>query len=282
MRQTASRQSPRVHWTVVKWGTLLTAATIALFPFFWMLRLSVSGPDSVTMSGVEFVPASWDLSNFARAWTEGNIGRAMLNGAIVTVCILVFQLLTCVPAAYAFAKIPFPGRGLAFAAVIACLLVPTQANAMPTYLGISALGLSNTLTALILPFVSSAFGIFLLRQHMLTIPDALLEAARTDGLGTFSTLVRVVVPASMPSIATFSIFSIFVHWNDYLWPLLAIRNRDLQTPPLALAVFQEIETGQDYGALAAGALIITLPIIVLYVLAQRSFEAGFGGGELPG
>ncbi|MDR5710851.1 carbohydrate ABC transporter permease [Nesterenkonia massiliensis] len=236
----------------------------------------------MTLSGIELLPGSWDLSNFSRAWTEGNIGRAMFNGAIVTLAILACQLVTCIPAAYAFAKVPFPGRGFAFAAVIACLLVPTQANAMPTYLGISAMGLSNTLTALILPFVSSAFGIFLMRQHMMTIPDALLEAARADGLGTFSTLLRVVVPASMPSIATFSIFSIFVHWNDYLWPLLAIRSRDLQTPPLALSVFQEIETGQDYGALAAGALIITLPIVLLYIFAQRSFEAGLGGGELPG
>ncbi|MCT1550051.1 carbohydrate ABC transporter permease [Brevibacterium casei] len=282
MTRTLPAPPSRVLWSIVRWGAILTAATVALFPFFWMLRLSVSGPDSVVLSGIDLLPGSWDLTNFARAWSEGNIGRAMLNGAIVTVGILLCQLITCVPAAYAFAKVPFPGRAAAFAMVIGCLLIPTQANAMPLYLGLGFLGLGNTMTALILPFVSSAFGIFLIRQHMLTIPDALLEAARADGLGTFSTLWRVVVPVSMPAIATFSVFSIFVHWNDYLWPLLVARDPALHTPPLALAMFQQAETGQDFGALAAGALIITVPIVLLYLLAQRSFEASFGGGELPG
>ncbi|MEV7908079.1 ABC transporter permease subunit, partial [Streptomyces anulatus] len=123
---------------------------------------------------------------------------------------------------------------------------------------------------------------FLLRQHMLTVPDALLEAARADGLRTFSTLRRVVVPASAPAIAAFAVFSIFVHWNDYLWPLLVARDPALRTPPLALAIFQQAETGQDFGALAAGAAIITVPIVLLFLLAQRRFVAGIAGGELPG
>lgn len=282
MKSTLTFLENRTLWSIVRWGILITAITIALFPYFWMLRLSVSGADSVALNGLEFLPNSWDFSNFARAWEEANLGRAMLNGAIVTLTILIFQLVTCIPAAYAFAKIPFRGRNVAFALVIGCLLVPTQANAMPLYLGMGFVGLGNTMTALILPFVSSAFGIFLLRQHMLTIPDALLEAARMDGLGTFSTLWRVVIPASLPSIATFSIFSIFVHWNDYLWPLLIARSTELHTPPLALAVFQDVQAGQDFGALAAGALIITAPIVLLYLLAQRSFERGFSGGEIPG
>ncbi|MDI9927374.1 carbohydrate ABC transporter permease [Rhodococcus sp. IEGM 1341] len=266
----------------VRISAIVLACIVSIFPFYWMLRTSVASQDSVMMSGLSWLPDSFDLSNYSRAWTEANLGRAMLNGAAVTLGILALQLLTCVPAAYAFAKVPFRGRSTLFALTLACLLIPTQATALPLYLGIGSAGLANTLTALIIPFATSAFGIFLMRQHMLTIPDALLDAAKADGLRTLSTLWRVVVPSAMPAIATFSVFSIFVHWNDYLWPLLVARDAALHTPPLALAVFQQADTGFDYGALTAGAAIITTPIVILFLIAQRRFVAGIAGGELPG
>jgi multiple sugar transport system permease protein len=269
-------------WRLVRIGTAVVAASIAVFPFVWMLRTSVAARDSIAVDGLSPIPDTWDLSNYVRAWTQADLGTAMLNGAVVTVGILVLQLLTCVPAAYAFAKLRFRGRNALFLLVIACLLIPTQATALPLFLGVSGLGLADTFAALIVPFATSAFGIFLLRQHMLTIPDALLDAARADGLGTLTTLRRVVVPSAMPAIATFAVFSIFVHWNDYLWPLLVARDRALHTPPLALAVFQQADTGQDFGALAAGAVIITAPVVALFLLAQRRFVAGVAGGELPG
>lgn len=269
-------------WRVVRVGLVLLTVTVAVFPFFWMLRTSVAGANSVLIDGLTPLPSSIDLGNYSRAWVQADLGTAMLNGAVVTVSILVLQLLTCVPAAYAFAKLRFAGRETLYLVVLGCLLIPTQATALPLFLGVSSVGLADTLAALIAPFASSAFGIFLLRQHMLTIPDALLEAARADGLRTFSTLRRVVVPASAPAIATFAVFSIFVHWNDYLWPLLVARDPALHTPPLALAIFQQAEVGVDFGALAAGAAIITAPIVALFLLAQRRFVAGLAGGELPG
>lgn len=274
--------SDNALWRFVRIAGIVTACTIAVFPFYWMLRTSVASSDSVTLDGLSPLPDSFDLSNYARAWNEAHLGTAMLNGALVTLGILLLQLLTCVPAAYAFAKIPFHGRGTLFAVTLACLLVPTQATALPLYLGIGSAGLTNTMTALIAPFATSAFGIFLMRQHMTTIPDALLEAAKADGLRTLPTLWKVVIPSAAPAIATFAVFSIFVHWNDYLWPLLVARDESLFTPPLALAVFQQAETGPDYGALAAGAVIITAPIIALFLLAQKRFIAGIAGGELPG
>ncbi len=270
----------RILWRIVRIGLVVVAASVALFPFIWMLRTSVASTDAVVSP--DPIPASFDLSNYARAWQVAQLGPAMLTGAVVTVSILVLQLVTCIPAAYALAKLRFRGRNALYAVVLACLLIPTQATALPLFLGVSSVGLANTLTALIAPFATSVFGVFLLRQHMVTIPDALLEAARADGLRTFSTLRRVVVPASAPAIATFAVFSIFVHWNDYLWPLLVARDPALRTPPLALAVFQQADTGSDFGALAAGAVIITAPIVVLFLLAQRRFVAGVAGGELPG
>ncbi|MEU5695852.1 carbohydrate ABC transporter permease [Actinosynnema sp. NPDC020468] len=272
----------RLLWRAFRIGLVLTAVSIAVFPFYWTLRTAVAAPDSVFFKGISLLPDELALDNFTKAWRQADLGEAMLNGALMTVTILVCQLLTCVPAAYAFAKLRFRGRNVLYGLVLACLLVPTQATAIPLYLGIGSVGLGNTWLALVLPFTTSAFGIFLLRQYMVTIPDTLLEAARTDGLGTFSTLRRVVVPMSAPAIATFSVFSIFVHWNDYLWPLLVARDESLRTPPLALATFQQADTGLDYGALSAGAVIITAPIVVLFLIAQRRFVAGIAGGEIPG
>lgn len=279
---TTRMPSDNMLWRIVRIGAIVTACTIAVFPFYWMIRTSVASPDSVMIDGISPLPDSFDLTNYSRAWTEAKLGTAMFNGAVVTLSILLLQLLTCVPAAYAFAKIPFRGRGAMFAITLACLLIPTQATALPLYLGIGSAGFSNTMTALVAPFATSAFGIFLIRQHMMTIPDALLEAAKADGLRTLPTLWKVVVPSAAPAIATFAVFSVFVHWNDYLWPLLVARDEALFTPPLALATFQQAETGLDYGALAAGAVIVTAPIVALFLLAQRRFVAGIAGGELPG
>ncbi|MEU6698721.1 carbohydrate ABC transporter permease [Pseudonocardia sp. NPDC046786] len=270
------------YWRIVRAGCVAVVVMIAVFPLVWMVRTSVAGADSVILDGLSPIPSSFDLGNFERAWMLAGLGTAMFNGAVVCIAILAIQLLTCVPAAYAFAKLRFRGRDAVFMVVVACLLIPTQATALPLFLGISAVGLSDTLVALIIPFASSAFGLFLLRQHMSTIPDVLLEAARVDGLRTPSILWRVVVPASGPAIATFAVLSIFVHWNDYLWPLMVARDPALRTPPLALAVFQQAEIGLDFGALAAGAVIITAPIVVLFLIAQRRFVAGIAGGEIPG
>lgn len=267
---------------VLRLAVIVIACVVAIFPFVWMLRTSVASADSIVVDGISPIPGSFDLSNFVRAWTQADLGHAMLVGAIVTVSIVALQLVTCVPAAYAFAKLRFRGKRAAYVIVLASFLVPAQATALPLYIGISHIGLSNTLTALIVPFGTSAFGVFLLRQHMTTIPDALIDAARSDGLGTIQTIWRVIVPSSRPAIASFALFSVFFHWNDYLWPLLVSRSAELRTPPLAVAVFNQAEAGQDFGALSASAVIITVPILILFLILRRRFVVGIAGGELPG
>ncbi|MER6530528.1 carbohydrate ABC transporter permease [Streptomyces sp. NPDC001508] len=261
---------------------VIIACLFAVFPFAWMLRTSVASADAIVGDGLSPIPRGFDLSNYVRAWNEAHLGRAMVTGVIVTIGILAIQLLTCIPAAYAFAKLRFRGKRLAYYLVLAALLVPAQATALPLYIGVSRLGMVNTLSALIVPFGTSAFGLFLLRQHMLTIPDALIDAARSDGLGTLQTIWRVIIPSSRPAIATFSLFSVFFHWNDYLWPLLVARSQEMRTPPLALATFAQSDIGNDFGALSAGAVIITVPILILFLAARRRFVAGIAGGELPG
>jgi multiple sugar transport system permease protein len=273
-----------VSRVAIRWALVALTATVALFPFLWMLRTAVAPADEVFADGLDLLPSGLTLGNFSEAWRDAGLGSAMLNGAAVVAAIVALQILTCVPAAYAFAKLRFRGRDLLYGLALIALLIPIQAVAIPTFLALSELDLVNTRLSLILPFATSAFGIFLIRQYMVTIPDALLEAARMDGLGHVRTLVRIVAPISRPAILTFALFSVFVHWNDYLWPLLVARDPGLRTPPLALAFFQQeaVASGVDFGALTAGAAIVTAPIVVLFVLTRRRFVAGISGGEVVG
>ncbi|BDZ51886.1 sn-glycerol-3-phosphate transport system permease protein UgpE [Frondihabitans sucicola] len=263
-----------------RWILIAVAVVVSLFPFVWMVRTSLA-PAADVASG-RFWLSSFDFGNFARAWTKADLGQSVATGIIVTLSIVLLQLVTCVPAAYVLAKVPFRGRNVALGVVLGCLLVPTQVTLIPLFIGVNLAGLADSLPGLVVPFMTSAFGIFLLRQQMMSIPDGLLEAARTDGLGHFQTLRRVVVPMAGPGIAAFSVFSVFTHWNDYMWPLLIARSPSTITPPLALAIFQQGDTGFDYPALAAGAVIVTAPVVILFLVAQRRFVQGMSGAEIPG
>lgn len=266
----------------IRWVLILIAIIVSLFPFLWMLRTALAPADEINTTGSNAIPSHLDWGNFARAWTDANLGQAVTTGLIVTIAILTLQLITCIPAAYVLAKVKMRGVNLALAIVLGCLLVPTQVTLIPLFIGVNLAGLADTIPGLIVPFMTSAFGIFLLRQQMMSIPDGLLEAARTDGLGHFQTLIRIVIPLAGPGIAAFSVFSVFTHWNDYMWPLLIARSPGAITPPLALAIFQQADTGFDYSALAAGAVIVTAPVVVLFLIAQRRFVQGMSGAEIPG
>jgi len=268
----------RLHWLRV--ATVALAAGVAIFPFYWMIRTSVAPPDETWFQGISLLPESPTMENYTAAWEEAGLLSAMATGLIVALGILVLQLLTVIPAAYAFATVRFRGRTILFVVVLASLLIPVQVSAVPNFLIVNELGLLDTRLGLILPFATSAFGIFLVRQHMLTVPASLLDAARSDGLSRLQTMLRVYVPLAGPSIAAFALFSFYIHWNDYLWPLLVTRSAGLRTPPLALAIFQQAETGFEYGKLTAGAVVVTLPVVLAFLLAQRRFVHGIAGGEV--
>lgn len=262
--------------------SLTLAVILAVFPFYWMLKTSVSPHHEVSTGALNLVPGEIDFSGYQRAWETGGLGPAMLVGFIVALGILVLQLLTCVPAAYVLATYRTAWTGKVFTFVMLCLLIPSQVIMIPLFIGINQVGLGDTLAALILPFSTSVLGTFMIRNQMMSIPPALLEAAAVDGLGPVKTMLRVVVPMSVPGIAAFSIYSIFVHWNDYMWPLLVARSPELRTPPLALAIFQDAATGFDYPALTAGAAIVTIPIVLIFLLGQKYFVRGMSGTEITG
>jgi multiple sugar transport system permease protein len=182
--------------------------------------------------------------------------------------------LVAIPAAYALAKLRFPGKTAFFALVIAGLCVPIQVPALPIYLALSRAGLLDTYFALMAPFFISVFAIFLFRQSFRTFPDEIIHAARIDGIGELEILWRIVVPSAWPPIAAFSIFSIVAHWNDLYWPMIAIQRLDHATPPLGMLFFAGSEAGTSYGALMAGAVIITAPLVLVFIVARHHFVQG--------
>lgn len=264
---------------VLLMGSMLVAS---LFPFIWMLRTSIVPPDDVYTLGLSLIPERVTLDNYVRAWQDADLGQAMLNGVIVTFGILILQLITVIPAAFAFARLRFRGRDTLFFAVVASLLISSQVTALPNYIIVSFMGLVNTRIGLIVPFATSALGIFLIRQYLISTPIELFEAAKMDGLSIPRTILFIYVPIIKPAIAAFAVFSFVIHWNDYLWPLLVARSADIYTPSLALAKFNVAEVGRDFGALTAGAAIVTLPPILAFLIAQQSFVESITGVEAPG
>ena len=206
----------------------------------------------------------------------------MLNGLIVTASIFALQVLTSLPAAYALAKLRFRGRDALFGLVLLCLLVPMHATAIPVYILFYKTGILNTYGALIFPFALSVFGIFLMRQFFMTVPDDLIDAARIDGMRDFGIVWRVMLPTAVPALIAFGIFSVIAHWNDYFWPLIAVANERLFTPPLGVAFFKENGGGTEYGPLMAAATITILPLVVAFLIAQRRFIEGITFSGMKG
>ena len=213
--------------------------------------------------------------NYSQAFTQAPLLRYLLNGVIVTASIFLIQVVVALPAAYALAKLRFWGREAVFGLVLFGLLIPVHAIALPLYMMLANLGLTNSYAALVIPWTISVFGIFLMRQFFMTVPDDLIDAARMDGMGEFAIVWRVMLPTAVPALLAFAIFSVVAHWNDYFWPRVVLTgNRDLFTPPLGLREFKGGADGSMFGPMMASATVIVTPLIVAFLIAQRRFIEG--------
>jgi len=270
------RAGPRLPWgQIASHLVLMLLAVLFLFPFYVMLATSFRSPAELFTPEFHLLPQQFTgLKYYIESLTTSPVLTFMKNGVIIALGILAVQILTAIPCAYALAKFTFRGRELLFAVVIFALTVPIQVPALPLYLGLNALGLLDTYFAAMAPSFLSVFAIFLFRQSFKSYPDEILQAARLDGLSEWAILWRIVVPGSIPAIAAFAVFSITTHWNDLYWPLIVIRSNELMTPPLGLATFADIESGENYGALMATATILTAPLMIAFMLAQRQFVRG--------
>jgi multiple sugar transport system permease protein len=265
-----------LHWRAfVRHGALALTTLFALMPFVWMLSLSVKPPEEIFQPEFHLWPQKFSgLENYRVALTAAPMHLFLINGLFVCATIFLLQMLVCVPCAYALAKLRFRGRDTLFAAVLVGLLVPPQALAIPHFVLLHVFVLLDTYAALILPWIISTFGIFLMRQFFRAVPDELIDAARLDGLGEFEIIWRVMIPVAVPAIAAFGIFSVVAHWNDLFWPLIALRSEELSTPALGILLFRDDEAGQFLGPLMAGATIIVAPLVVAFLFAQQRFIDG--------
>jgi multiple sugar transport system permease protein len=268
---------------LVRHLVLLLGTVVMLAPFVLMVTTSFKPKQEIFAPEFQLLPQRLSLvENYREALTQVPLLHFLLNGVIVTAAIFALQVLVNIPAAYALAKLRFRGRATLFGAVLVCLLIPYQAIALPIYILFYWLGLLNTYAALVLPFTISVFGIFLMRQFFLAVPDDLIDAARIDGMSEYGIVWSVMAPAAIPAIVAFGIFSVVAHWNDYFWPLIAVGDLSLYTPPLGIAHLKLNGEGTAYGPLMAAATIVIAPLVIAFLLAQRRFVEGITFTGLKG
>lgn len=254
---------------------LIVASVLTLVPILWAIRVSFFPAEELFSREFHLLPSRWiGFENYRRALSATPLLQYLWNGAVVCAVIIVCQLAIAIPCAYGLAKFDFRGRGLVFGMVIIGLVVPPAALVLPLFVMAAETGLVDTYTSLVLPWTISALGIFLLRQAFRQVPDEVIEAARLDGLAEIEILVRVLVPMITPAIGALVMLSLVAHWNDLLWPSIAITSGGKATPPFGVMLFQVQELGSDNGPLMAGAILIAAPLLLAFLLTQRRFLDG--------
>jgi multiple sugar transport system permease protein len=258
--------------SLVRHLALCAGAALMVLPFVFALWIATRAPDEIFAVSAPLLPHDWSvLRNLDVALHASPLLRLLRNGVMPGALILVCQITVMVPCAYALAKLDFPGRDKLFVLVLIALVIPPPVLAIPHFLMVSKLGLLDSYAGLAFPWIISAFGIFLLRQFFARVPGEIIEAARLDGLREEEILLQIMVPMAWPAIGAFAIYSFVHHWNDLFWPSIIIKSERMATPPYGIMLFQSEDAGSDFGALMAGAVLISLPMIVAFLLARRTF-----------
>jgi multiple sugar transport system permease protein len=259
--------------TILGYGIIVILALTMLMPFLWMLSTSFMSDLEVYQFPPKFFPASFRWANYAEAMLLQPFGRYFLNTAIIALCSVGGQLLFCSMAAYAFARLPFRGRNQMFAVYLATMMIPAIVTLIPAFLLITVFGWMNSYWALVSPSLSSVWGIFLLRQFFRTIPRDLEDAARMDGASDWVIYWKIILPLSKPALATLAIFAFMGSWKDFLWPLIVTNRMDMRTVEVGIAAFSSLYQ-TDWPHQMAAAVVVMIPIVVVFVLAQKYFIRG--------
>ncbi|KKX33020.1 carbohydrate ABC transporter permease [Rhizobium sp. LC145] len=268
---------------IIRFGLLSLGALVFAAPYIFMISTAGKSQSEIFSSSLSLVPETWSYgANVMKALTRVSMPTLLLNGLIVCGLILVIQVVVAIPCAYATAKLKFRAAKAMMGLVMLGLLVPIHATALPLYVAFDRLAILNSYTALVAPFSISVFAIFLFLQFFRAMPDDLIHAARLDGMSEAGIVARVIVPNAWPAITAFAIFSVVAHWNDLFWPLIVVTNQNYAPPPLGLLYFRAAEAGDDYGALMAATLIITLPLVLAFLAAQKRFIEGITMTGLKG
>lgn len=264
----------------VRYLLLLGIAALFAFPLYWMAVTALNGPDTVFSFPPVLLP-QWHFGNFAEAWHGTSWLRYYANTLVVSVGGMLLVVATSALAGYAFAAMRFPGKALVFACVLGMYMVPPEATVVPNYVILSRLNWLNTFQAQIVPFGASIFGIFLMRQFFLTLPKELWEAAQLDGCSHLRFLWTIALPLARPALVTVALFHFVLFWNSFFWPLIVTSDDSVRPIQVGLSSFAQADSTQPI-LLAAGALMTTLPILVLFLFAQRQLVGGIAATGVRG
>jgi multiple sugar transport system permease protein len=290
LERISARQATRVRHPARRtllYAALIAAAVVMIGPLYWMLATSFKPPGDVFASPPKWIPDPWTLQNYRDVFSLLPFERYFFNSVLVTTLIVGLNVVFDTAAAYAFAKLRFPGRDLLFYALLLTLMVPFQVNLIPLYRimvffhDVNPLLGVDTYFGLIAPSAIQVFGIFLMRQYLRSIPDELLESARVDGASEFRILRTIVFPLAKPAMATLAIFTFLTAWNDFLWPLIVTSSDEMRTLPVGLALLARRNT-VNWGHTTAGTMLAAAPMILVFVVLQRRFIEGLTAGAVKG
>ncbi|MFC7492804.1 MULTISPECIES: carbohydrate ABC transporter permease [unclassified Nocardioides] len=271
MRDTADVQvrTPRWLYAVLAAGLLLV-----VLPFVWMLTSSFKPEAEVRAVPPTWWPQTVTTENYEMLFTRLDFPTYFVNSAIVALVVTAGNVVFCSMLGYALAKLEFPGKRVLFLVVLGTLMVPGVVTFVPLFVLTTNLGLTNTLPGMILPFLAGPFGVFLMRQYVLSLPDELIHAARVDGAGELTIFARVVMPLCGPALATLAVLTFLTSWNNFLWPLVVATSEEKYTLPVALALYAVGQNATKYGLLLAGSVVVVLPVLVVFLLLQRYIVQG--------
>ncbi len=273
---------PRVAGTVATYIVLTLIMVFAVFPFLWTFAISITDKSVASGTSIYDFPGSLfprqvTLFNFVDVYNRFSVGRYLWNSFVITTLTVIGTLMVSALAAYPLSRLKFPGRELIFAAILATLVLPQETNFVVNIITLQQIGLLGTYWGVVIPIIATAFGIFVMRQAYMTVPEALLEAARIDGANELQILWRVMIPLSMPTLTALGIFTLVNTWNSYFWPsVVLIFNESLQ--PLSVGLLKlKGQFNYDPFNVAAGAMIMMIPVLIVFVAAQRLFMRGLEG-----
>ncbi len=261
---------------------LVGGLVLMVGPFLWMVLGSIKPEVDFLQAQPTLLPSAPTTANYGRLFDQLDFPRFFFNSSVIALAVTVGNLVFCPMLGYALAKLPWRGKRVIMGLVLATLMVPAGITLIPNFILMSNLGLVNTYPGLILPFLAGPFGVFLMRQFMLGVPDELLEAARMDGANEFRIFLSVVMPIATPVLATLGILTFLGNWNSFIYPLVMATEPQMYTLPVALATFATGQYQADHGMLMAGSVILVVPVLIVFILFQRWITEGIATTGLKG
>jgi multiple sugar transport system permease protein len=262
-------------------AVLVAGAVLTLTPLLWMVSASFMPSGEANTFPPRLLPSVPTFQHYVDLFTRLDLGRQFANSTLVAAASTLISLIVNSMAGYAFARLRFGGRERTFRVLLAALVIPAQVGMLPLFLLLKAMGLVNTYVGVIIPFMAGVFGIFMIRQYALSIPDDLLDAARVDGAGEFRIYWTIVLPVIRPILVTLAVFVFLSSWNDFMWPLIVLSDNAKYTLPVALASLSG-EHVQDTELMMAGSVLTVLPVVIVFIALQRAYIRGVMMGSVKG